>query len=253
MRTGTAEHSPIAATFIAEVWKKLGICIAACYLQSGTHPVFSEKRSIGAQIRAGGIPFVNEDILTVYIHTKKSAELAADRYIKNELFDILSDVIAKSGEKIEYPRLYLPEEMQHYGWYNTPRGMWDMSAALVSVPASSHSVSVFIECIDRDALWNILYESRQTLSRCDFVREIGAKVYCANDKARADTALYVIVSPETLHEMNISLFKKAFAEYAYRLLKPRDLWDVITSAALTPVVTEWNALTKEQKFEMLRG
>ncbi|MBQ8510772.1 MAG: hypothetical protein IJ493_12785 [Clostridia bacterium] len=116
-------------------------------------------------------------------------------------------------------------------------------------PASRKKHSVHVDYIDQLALWNYLTDSLPALNRCALIREAGARVLCGWDASRNAMAYFVIVPSAD----SVGSLKQDFADYAFRLIKPKDLWDAVTLRAVTPVVTEWAALTQEQRFALCRG
>lgn len=251
LRTGRAEQSPLAARFIAAARQTFGICVEACYLQASTHLLLPPGQSI-AGLRRGKPQFVEEDILSFYLHAGRSGSAAVDDALQEELFALFTGLLADSGEQPAYPRLYLPEEMAEYGWNNTPRDRWDMSRVIPCTGSAEKRHAVTVEYIDRLALWHVLSRSLPALNQLASVRGIGGKVCCGWDAARGGMACYVIVSPYTLYETNLCRFPAKFAAEACQHLAPRDKWDVITPAALTPIVTTWEALTPDQRFALSR-
>lgn len=183
LRTGHAEHSPIALRFIEAARERLGLCVEACYFQTAP------------------------DVLTVYLHAGRSTEQAD-----------AAEIGALWGE------------------------IADMAPPAVTLDA-----------IDRLALWHLLADLLPVLNRLDCVRAVGGKVWCGWDAKRQAVAPWVTVSSICLETLDRAQFAACFAAEALPRLARRDKWGAVTPAALTPIVTTWDALSDAQKFAFLRG
>lgn len=148
-----------------------------------------------------------------------------------------------------------PDVLSVYLHANRSDGSADEAAIgeLFAELAGTVRPAVTLDYIDRLALWHLLSDLLPVLNRLDAVRAVGGRVYCGWDAARKGMAPYVIVSPYTLHETDLAPFRTAFAAEAEARLSRQDKWDAVTPAAMTPIVTTWDALSPDQRFALLRG
>ncbi len=252
LRTGRADHTPLAKDFLTELESSLGLGARACYLQASTQLVLPEPRP--EPLRRDTIPavFVREEILSVYIHKQKSSPAMGEDFYE-KIYSVFHALAERLGQAISYPRLYTPEEMRLYGWNHTPRGQWDFSQVIPEEPPCEHRHTVKIEAIDSLARWNLLSDSLTVLNRLPPLAGSGGRVFCGFDPARQDIAYFVLFPSGSLPAADTDAFREAFQAAALGYLKPRDVWDAITPTAVSPVITTKERLTPEQKFGLARN
>ncbi len=135
LKTGTAEYSPLAENIIRELQQVHRIHAAAIYLQDCTHIDISETTSADKLLKQKKpIRFVNEIILTFYIHKRKSCVPADTGTLKALLHDVFQKHLQQSGITPDFERLYTPEEMRFYGWNQTKKEAWDTSKVIPTEP-----------------------------------------------------------------------------------------------------------------------
>lgn len=251
LKTGIAENTPLASRIIDEIWRKFNVRVVCFKVQDSTHLIIPPKTSIEKLIKSNRIEFVQEAILRFYIHSIKSNLPADMEALKKELQDFFFNFLSDNGVSFDYKRLYEPDEMSYYGWYNTRKSDWDTTKIIPTKPTTLKREYTFIEKIDTLALWHYMSDTLKKANNCEIAKYYGAQVYIT---FRKGVSTYIAIIPKVIiRDMNRSAFAKEFAAYMTSVLKPLDVWDIVSPKTMTPIVTTWDALSPEERFCILRN
>ena len=107
-----------------------------------------------------------------------------------------------------------------------------------------------IEYIDRLALWNYMNDALRIANEYEILKQINAKVFVSFNQ---DIPVYFIILPyEHSYFTDLDLSAE-FSIHMTDILKPLDVWNVITPASMTPILSTWNALSPEQRFALAKN
>lgn len=250
LKTGCAEHSQLADDIIGILKREYHIHVSACYVQDGSHLLIPSDTSIKELVRSDRLEFVNEAVLTFYIHSKFTDPSLSEKTIKRTIHDVFHAALDRNGSSLSYERQYTPEEISYYGWNHTRKSEWDLQKIIPSKPAAENSDITNIEYIDRLALWNYMSDALQKANSRKIIKQIHAKVFVS---FRQGVPVYCILLPRGQSSLPDAGLPDEFSACMTDILKPLDQWDVISPASMTPMITAWDDLTPEQRFAMLKN
>lgn len=253
LQTGEVINTEIAKKFGAKVYSETGIRIVACYLQSGTHLYLPQGKTIINLLENNNIQFVNEAILTIYIHRINSKVFLDEKIEKDKIFSCFNELLKQENMVIDYPRNFLPEEMEYYGWYSTPKNKWNMSKIIPIGDIKTSNFLINIEYIDRLAMWKYMSENLQYVNEHPFLKNLGAKVYCGCDDNAFQLKYYVILPSYTMNVANEKNIYNFFLSDVIDYLKSKDNFGVISKETVNVIVTKWESLTQKEKFNLQRN
>lgn len=251
--SGEVIHSALAETFISKVSCEVGISILACYMDSSLQlllPAGDSSRIKWKKICADP-QFVNYLSLTVYTRANVDKGILRKKDTEEKIASVFLDTVRAEGQKIEYPRTHLPDEMAFYGWQNTPRNEWDESKIIRPIDTPLSRIKITLENISELAMWHYLSGSLKSINRLEIVERIGAKVYCGWDD-RSSVTLFVILPDHVAEELTEEV-KKACAQDIFSIITAKDQLEIWKSNTFSPVFTSWNLLSEEQRFNLLRN
>ncbi len=251
LQTGFAEHSHIAKHIINTLKSEHNIHVVACYIQTSTHLLIPPNSSLDHLIKSNKIEFTNETILTFYIHSKKSMISPTDKNLNKILHNTFWDYLYSTGLSLNYERLYLPEEINYYGWNRPQNNDFITQNIIQTKPAVKNNEIINIECIDQLALWNYISNALNSANNFELIKQINAKVYVSFHEG---IPVYFIILPhEHISNMLYSDFSEKFSIYMTSILKPIDIWDVVSIDSMTPIISTWESLSKEQRFSLSKN
>ena len=253
LRIGEAKHSLAAKVFIREAQQRFGVHITACYLQSHTQIDLPPGRSFARFIRTKSVPFVWEQILTLYVDSRLCRPYpGGEAQFGEELYALLCAILQEEGNAVDAPRLHLPEERVYYGWDHTKWENWDYSRVVETAAPSREHHAVFVEYIDKLALWRYLQDGLPAVRRCPVLRESGAKVFCGHDLERNSMAYYFVLPTRNEKGEVLEAAAAEFTRFAMERLQSRDRWGVIVQENVQPVVTDFASLTPELRWSFAK-
>ncbi len=251
LRTGTAEHTPLARQIIDSLRQTHKLCVAALYAQYSIQLDLPPERTLASLIRKKEIRFVKDSILTFYLYGN-GAPLPADT---EELRQLLRQTVQNTCRQNQitphYERLYLPQELQAYGLYQTNPAAWDTSRVIPTRPAAFERTSVVIEYVDHLVLWQRLTDALPTANRCPAVKEARACVRVGFSNGIPQYHL-ILPTQDNASPAEYTALSRAFVSYMRPILQANDIWKLMTEAALTPQISAYTSLSDEERFSLFR-
>lgn len=242
-----AEHSPVAAQFIAEAKRLYGVDIVACYLDTSQFLHF--KTEIPDPKNA---KLVNQLSLRVYPRDIGGDVDGFKAKYSDDLLTLFKNIVSLSGEKLEYVRFFTLDEMSYYGWTNKKSEEWDRSKIIYPTGEIEEKAELLVDSFDSLALWHLLSRKMRSINALGALESISAKAYYGwNNSVNAST-LYIIVPEGQFSKLNDSK-KTAVTSEILEYLHSVDKLGVVHDDIFVPIYTRWNDLSPEMRFSLLRG
>jgi len=252
LHTGKAVHSHVGERFIKLAAECLGLNIIAVYFHSGTEMFIPPKQKLESLVKKRRVRFVRSEILTLWCRSSET-DISNDEIYKEKVYALFKELIADENIVIDYPRTYIPDEMNYYGWTNKRTEEWDTSKIIQTSGVMDERHTIVIEYIDQQVLWNYLQDSLKTMNICPYITNIGAQVFCGYDEKRKNMAYYIILPEYDSDNIESDKLCRSFSAFAAEKLKPRDKWNVINEFSVSPIICKWNDLSEEMKFALAKG
>jgi len=240
--TRELDQSPYAIELINAVRSITGADIVSCYAEFDTYlSEIPKQKNISND-------FVHYSCLKLFI--RDSSEHDNYDWLNKEIQTIFERFIINYKDAIDWHRSYTPEELQYYGWLNTPKTQWDNSKVITPKQGDKHSdkIEVIIESFDELARWHYMSDSLKTINSMSIINKLRADVKCGWDEQRNRMNLFVILPCEINDDIRDTLTRSMFA-----VVKGKDIWEVITNNNFTPIFKNRSSLSAQEMFNLLRG
>lgn len=249
---GEPDHSPIAAEFIKEAKRLYNIDVVACYADETQELYFGDEFEPTGKPDPKDARLVNCFSLQVYLrgNGRKVKFYLEEKYGK-ALLDLMMNIIASSGTKIEYSRIISQAEMRYYGWDGKKRYECDKSKILYPDKPIEEEKYIHVESFDNLAMYHYMLDGLRKINSFQSRRDLGARVYCGWDEKAYKPNLYIIL-PEGF-STNSDMHKRVLLNadiLAY--LHHKDKCGVVRDEDFSPIYTFWDQLSEKMKFALSR-
>ncbi len=251
---GEPEHSPIAAEFIKEAKRLYNIDVIACYSDAWQHLYFGDELEPTGKTDPKDARLVNIFSLTLYLRGNgRKVKFYLEEKYGNDLLDLMMNIIASSGTKIEYTRTFSSAENRYYGWEDKRWEECDRSKILYPDKPIEEKKEISVESFDNLAMWHYMCDGLRKINSFESRRELGARVYCGWDEKEYKPNLYIIL-PEGFSS-NSDMHKRELlnADILSYLHSKDKCGGVVRDEDFKPIYTFWSLLSEHMKFALSRN
>lgn len=242
-----AEHSPVAAQFIAEAKRLYGVDIVACYMD--IKQVLKFKNEIPDPKNAYLVNYLR---LTVYPRGIGGDVDGFKAKYSEKVLTLFKNIVSQNGEKLEYVRSITPVEGEHYGWMGKKREEWDRSKIIYPTGEIEEKAELHVDSFDSLAMWHLLSRKMKSINALGALENISAKAYYGWNRSVNASTLYIIVPEGQFSKLNDSK-KTAVTSEILEYLHSVDKLGVVHDDIFVPIYTRWDDLSPEMQFSLLRG